>query len=276
MILEEGIYYLYRHIRLDTNEVFYVGIGKKSKTGRKFKYKRAYDFAQRSKFWKRIYNKSRKNIKVDFLLESDDKGFIKQKEIEFVALYGRRNLGLGNLVNLTNGGDYPSEQSFSEKRKLKLKELKKGFIPCDKFFQNSREIHIIKVYQYDLNGNFIKEFESLTEAAKSCSSFTTNISKCCKGKFHTAGGFIWRYFKLDKIEAAKVSWKNKIYKYSFDKELITIYDNSTEAALFENLHYSTIQDYCRRNSSFNKNYFFSYIEPKLIKNENIFKQKINK
>lgn len=29
MIVSNGKYYLYRHIRLDTNEVFYVGIGTK-------------------------------------------------------------------------------------------------------------------------------------------------------------------------------------------------------------------------------------------------------
>ena len=29
MIEDQGKYYLYRHIRLDTNEPFYIGIGKK-------------------------------------------------------------------------------------------------------------------------------------------------------------------------------------------------------------------------------------------------------
>ena len=265
MITEEGTYYLYRHIRLDTNEVFYIGIGKKCKTGRKFKYKRAYDFTQRSKFWKRVYNKSIKNIKVEFLLESNDRQFIKQKEIEFIALYGRKNLGLGHLVNLTNGGDCPSEESFSEKRKLKLKELKKGFMPCSKFFENSRKTHIIKVYQYDLKGNFIREFESLTEAAKNCNSMTTNISKCCKSNLHSAAGFIWRYYKTDKIEPAKVTWKAKIYKYSLEKELLAIYNNAEEASHFENLYYTTIQDYCRKNfSPINSKIFFSYLSPTKI------------
>lgn len=274
MIVDSGKYYLYRHIRLDNNQVFYIGIGKKCKTGRKFKYKRAYDFTQRSKFWKRIYNKSRKNIKVEFLLESNDKNFIKLKEIEFVTLYGRRNLGLGNLVNLTPGGDYPSENLFSEKRKQVLRELKKGTRPSDKCLEKSRESHIIKVYQYDLEGNFVREFESLTEAAKSCNSVTTNISKCCKGNFHTAGGFIWRYDKTDKIEPAKVTWKAKIYKYSLEKELITIYNNSEEASYFENLHYCTIQKYCRQNyKPKNKLFFFSYFSSENINNIKITETK---
>lgn len=271
MITEEGTYYLYRHIRLDTNEVFYIGIGKKAKTGRKFKYKRAYDFVQRSKFWKRVYNKCRKDIKVDFLLESNDKEFIKQKEIEFISLYGRKNLNLGSLVNLTDGGDYVSEIMFSQKRIQSLKEARKGIRPSDKCLKASREAHIIKVYQYDLEGNFIKEFESITIAAKICNAYITNISRCCKNRLHSSKGFIWKYYKTDKIEPAKVTWKSKIYKYSLEKELIIIYNNSEEASHFEKLHYSTIRDYCRRNyKPDNKPFFFSYSCP-----ENINDVKVN-
>lgn len=275
MITEEGTYYLYRHIRFDTNEVFYIGIGKKSKTGIKYKYKRAYDFTQRSKFWKRIYNKCRKNIGIEILLESNCKIFIKQKEVEFVTLYGRRNMRLGSLVNLTPGGDYPSENSFSKERRQKLRELKKGIRPSDKCLNKSRESNIIKTYQYDLQGNFIKEFQSLSEAAKSCNSVTTNISRCCKGKLHTAGGFIWKYFKTDKIEPVKTTWKAKIYKYSLEKELLAIYNNAEEAGHFEKLYYTTIQDYCRRNySPPNSNYFFSYSNPDNIQSISIeFKKK---
>lgn len=33
MIVEDGKYYLYRHIRNDKNEPFYIGVGTKSKYG---------------------------------------------------------------------------------------------------------------------------------------------------------------------------------------------------------------------------------------------------
>ena len=47
------------------------------------------------------------------------------------------------------------------------------------------------VLQFDLEGNFIAEYDSAKEAAKSCG--LTNISACCIGKYKTAGGFLWRY-----------------------------------------------------------------------------------
>jgi len=45
--------YLYRHIRLDKNEPFYVGIGE-DKITQEYQYVRAYDKTNRSKWWKDI------------------------------------------------------------------------------------------------------------------------------------------------------------------------------------------------------------------------------
>lgn len=101
-------HYLYRHIRLDKNEPFYIGIG--TKQGKKVKhrhiyteYPRAYSKYLRSDFWRKVVAKT--EYEVEILLESDDYEFIKQKEVEFIALYGRRDLEKGTLVNLTDGGD---------------------------------------------------------------------------------------------------------------------------------------------------------------------------
>lgn len=41
--------YLYRHIRLDKNEPFYIGIGGFDKTEKEFSYRRAYKIYRRNK-----------------------------------------------------------------------------------------------------------------------------------------------------------------------------------------------------------------------------------
>jgi hypothetical protein len=100
-------HYLYRHIRLDKNEPFYIGIGTKREsrpyTSDNAEYSRAHTKNKRTSFWKKITTKT--EYEVEILLESDDYEFIKQKEIEFIALYGRRDLAKGTLCNLTDGGD---------------------------------------------------------------------------------------------------------------------------------------------------------------------------
>ena len=49
------------------------------------------------------------------------------------------------------------------------------------------------VAQYDKNGNFIRRFESITEASKETKVNGSHISGVCKGKRNSAGGYIWRY-----------------------------------------------------------------------------------
>jgi len=100
-------HYLYRHIRLDTGQPFYIGIGTKRESRPYYthsaEYPRAHSKSGRTEYWKRVVSKA--GYEVEILFESDDYDFIKQKEIEFIALYGRRDTGKGILCNLTDGGD---------------------------------------------------------------------------------------------------------------------------------------------------------------------------
>lgn len=60
------------------------------------------------------------------------------------------------------------------------------------------------VYQYTLNGDFIAEYESASEAARQLGYSQTEISACCRGGYFKKGkwvnrnnykGFIWKYIK---------------------------------------------------------------------------------
>ena len=100
---------VYRHWRLDKNEVFYVGIGKKES--------RAFDFTHRSKVWKGIKNRT----DVDVEIVARDLSWELACELEQLMIqeYGRFDLGTGRLVNMTDGGDgsFGVKQSDHTKRK---------------------------------------------------------------------------------------------------------------------------------------------------------------
>ena len=49
------------------------------------------------------------------------------------------------------------------------------------------------VLQYDLDGTFIREWESISCAGRVLGLSAGNISSCCSGVYKTSGGFIWRY-----------------------------------------------------------------------------------
>lgn len=98
---------VYRHIRLDKNEPFYIGIGSSER--------RAYDTRSRNPIWRRIVNKT--DYRVEILFDDLSKEDACEKEKEFIALYGRSNLGTGTLCNLTAGGDGTVDLVVSEKTK---------------------------------------------------------------------------------------------------------------------------------------------------------------
>jgi len=106
---------VYRHVRLDKNEVFYVGIGKSSK--------RAYCSYRRNRYWKNIVSMSK--YRVDIMFDDVSIEFAKEKEIEFISLYGRKNLGLGTLCNLTDGGESTTGRIISEDEKAMRSESAK-------------------------------------------------------------------------------------------------------------------------------------------------------
>ena len=49
------------------------------------------------------------------------------------------------------------------------------------------------VVQYDLNGNFIAEYETMTQADKETGVNASKISAVCRGKRKTSGGYTWKY-----------------------------------------------------------------------------------
>jgi len=87
--------FVYRHKRLDTNEVFYIGVGVVKR--------RAWSKNGRNKHWHNIVNKH------GFTYEILAEGIIREEACELeeflISEYGRRDLGTGILVNMTGGGD---------------------------------------------------------------------------------------------------------------------------------------------------------------------------
>lgn len=112
-----GNYYIYRHIRLDKNEVFYIGIGTKNRFNSKF---------SRNKYW---YNITKKTEWVsEIILNELPRKIAEEKEIEFISIYGRKDLNNGTLCNLTSGGTGGLGLKHTEETKNKMK----GRIPINK------------------------------------------------------------------------------------------------------------------------------------------------
>jgi hypothetical protein len=125
--------YVYRHIRLDKNEPFYIGIGSD------IDYKRAFSKHSRNKYWNRIVNVS--EYEVEIIMDDLSKDEAKQKEIEFIALYGKKINKNGTLTNISDGGEGNAGGKHTKEAKIKIAEANKlkDYSTFDRSFMQTKE-----------------------------------------------------------------------------------------------------------------------------------------
>jgi group I intron endonuclease len=101
------MYYVYTHLRNDTNEPFYVGKGKE---------KRCFSEKARNKYWKKIVLKHGHSVKI--LIQNLDEELAFLAEAECIDLYKR--LGY-KLTNMTDGGEGAAGYQHTQDHKEKMK-----------------------------------------------------------------------------------------------------------------------------------------------------------
>jgi len=114
------------------------------------------------------------------------------------------------------------------------------------------------IFQYTLQGDFVRSFNSLSEVSNLLGMVTQNIYYCLKGKYPQANDFQWKSRYLgEKIEAvvkyAQEAAKTKIYVYDIFYTLIEIVPSYREARdkygkfrLYDHLYVSPIGKIDRR------------------------------
>lgn len=123
--------YIYSHTTLDTNQIFYIGIGSTPN------YKRAYSKTYRSKHWNNIIKKHGYEVQI----LSHNKTWEEVCELEklLISYYGRKDLGLGNLCNLTDGGEGALGVVRSEELKKRYGLHNIGRKPTPEHLQKNRD-----------------------------------------------------------------------------------------------------------------------------------------
>jgi hypothetical protein len=160
--------------------------------------------------WIREYGYN--DLKISLICEVEkDKGNFA--EIEEIRLHKERGF---ILKNQTNGGDgvrkgYKHTQEVCVK--AKERSLSSGVFKGEKnpfFGKTGKKNHkSIETYQYSLNGDYIKSFESQNLLNKELGLPTANrlISRACKTG-EIAYGYLWSNIKYDKLEPKRYKYKH--------------------------------------------------------------------
>lgn len=163
-----------------------------------------------------LENEFRENFKNRLVQESEQyyldtllfaKEYINGENIKFKEL-GYNNFPLAHTVvrtnefkeklRLTNNGKTASNETKEKIRNSKLGESNN--------WSGKPALNRCVVIQYDLNNNFIKEWDSITEAHEALGINRSKIGSVCRGIRKHTGGFIWKY-KHEKDKEEKLTRK---------------------------------------------------------------------
>jgi len=172
---------VYRH-RDNLNNVFYIGIGRNEN--------RAFDYYHRSDFWKRYSKKY--GVNTEIVATNIDYDTAKELEMLLISEYGRKDLGTGNLVNMTDGGDGTIGQIVSKETRSKMSKSHTG-----KKLKEETRLKLSVIRKGDGNGMFgkrphnanrvycgylDKEFNTITSCAKELGISQSHLSYMIQGK----------------------------------------------------------------------------------------------
>ena len=190
--------YVYRHIRLDKNEPFYIGISND------MSHRRSREKTRRSTLWNRIVDKT--DFDVEILFDDIPYHEAKSKEIEFIKLYGRIDLGNGTLSNLTNGGD--GTLNPSQETRDKISKVNKGRKNSEALMEllinrkgkknpafgitGAKCKNFKGFIQVFKNGVYLGKYEGIRHCAESFGVEATKVSAVINGRRNHTGGYIFK------------------------------------------------------------------------------------
>lgn len=232
--------YVYRHIRLDKNVPFYIGISNDAT------YRRAYNKIYRNRYWKSIVNKT--DYEVEILVDNISWQDACIKEMEFISIYGK--YPNGTLCNMTDGGEGITGIKRSKEFCKRNSDIHKGKILSDISKSRMSKSHLGKtltiehrnniskavkgrvlsdihkqrigasnrlenngnwngyIVQYDINNNFICKYNTLHHAMDMTNIDYRDISKVCSYYNHIENNGNYSYKKKHKTAGGYI-WKRE-------------------------------------------------------------------
>lgn len=103
--------------------------------------------------------------------------------------------------------------------------------------KNNTQVGNKPVLQYDLEGNFIREWVSITSIKKELGFSKECIIRCCKEKTISTWGYVWKYKIKDEyplkinVSQKEVIVTKQLIKYNKDMNELTRYNSLKEASI---------------------------------------------
>lgn len=108
-----------------------------------------------------------------------------------------------------------------------------------------RSNKIGKCYQYDLDGNYIREFENFSEAARVLGIDSYSIWRCLREEYNHVGSYQFKTYKKNKIPEWCHPSSKKVFVYRNSGELVEVFKSQAAAARAFGVSNSSIGRYIK-------------------------------
>lgn len=136
-------------------------------------------------------------------------------------------------------------KEFHERHSLKMKEVNNRPEMIARHV-GKRNHNAQSVKQYDLDGNLIKEYETITQAFLDTGVSISKISAVAKGRRKTAGGYVWKFsndknitLKRDKKYFGNPSCEKVVCQYDMNGIFLHEYKSIAEATVLNGFNNRT-------------------------------------
>jgi group I intron endonuclease len=136
-------------------------------------------------------------------------------------------------------------------------KYEKDRIDINQCVNNLESQKLKKIYQYDLKGNFIAEYKSLSEAKDKTGIKIQTTNK-------SSGNFIWKYYKSEKIDKYKSKQKiNEVIQFDLNENFIAEYESMEQAAKLTNSNSNGIYYCCIGKYKYSNNFIWKFKNKKV-------------
>lgn len=197
-------YTIYKHT--SPSGKVYIG---QTKRDVKKRWNNGYGYASSPHFDRAIKKYGWNNIQHEIIATGLTKKEANWLEQYLISYYHSNEGQYG--YNITKGGDGSNGRLITKEERARISESNKGRKASEETKQKMSEAQKkfyaanpdackkrqakrrIAVDMLDMDGNYIKTFPSVKDAAQEVNTYSTNITKCCKGKKGSHRNHKWRY-----------------------------------------------------------------------------------
>lgn len=267
------------YIHISPSQKYYVGITSQTpnhrwRNGKGYKECTAFYNAIQKYGWDAIYHE----IVASNLTELEAKNY----EILLISKLKSNDKNYG--YNISAGGDgttgvsyYGKDNGFYNKHHSEKNKAVTGANTKKSWSSGLYDDILCRpIYQFDMNGDFVKSYKSLREAEEITGISHSVICRVCQRKLNYTHGFTWVYqdeckdlklFKENFLGRMKCKSENHarhlrkpVVLYDLHRNYINTFDSATQLAQYLGVHKDTIACACRKNTIVQGKYLCVYKE----------------